>query len=337
MWNRLLQLCLRSKRPLVFVDFETAGLDGKPPVEFAIAYWAPWMDPVMDETSVQARAVAPPGLTYAATGRLDPGVPIDAEAQEVHGISAADLKGCPSYRDLDIIASFRSLANGDPSAGEGPAVWAGHNLAESDIPWSQSWGYLPPGHVDCIDTMRLQRRLNKDMSMPPAPDAVGLAGPWGWTSPPSYCPAIVHGLAPYAASLAGLHTALFGEPATGAHGALADTLASARCLAGLLDLWIPIFHGPCSADDPNAALAAVLAEANRPRRGLLSVDGWLKVNRDTGAKTWAKGKHEGLPFKTDRGYAEWVAALPSSPTGINGKAWCSAETREAMFGKPLVT
>jgi len=330
MWSRLLDLCYLTRRPLVFVDYETAGLGGKPPVEFAFAYWAPWAEPSMDEVSVAARAVAPPGLTYAATGRLDPGVPIDPEAQRVHGISAADLKGCPRYDDIEVSAAFRSLATGDAEAGEGAAVWAGHNLAESDIPWSQIWGYLPPGPIECLDTMRLQRRLSKDMPLPPAPDAIYKDG--AWSQGPCYCPAIVHGLAPYAASLVGLHTAIYGEPATGSHGALPDVLASARCLAGLLDLWGPIFPGACTTEDPHAALAAIIAEANRPRLGVLSIDGWIAVDRDTGVKTWARGKHEGLPTKFDRGYAEWVVSLPSSPTGINGKAWCSDETRAALFG-----
>lgn len=334
MWRRLLDLCTETRRPLVVLDFETAGLGGAPPVEYAIAYWAPWAPLEMDPVSVAARALAPPGLTYAATGRLDPGVPIDPEAQRVHGISAADVRGCPAYNDLGVMSVFRALAAGDADAGEGAAVWAGHNLAESDVPWAQTWGYLPPGPVDLLDTMRLQRRLSKDMPMPSAPDAVGTSGPWGWTSPPRYCPAIVHGLKPYASSLVGLHTALYGEPGEGSHGALADVLASARCLAGLLDLWCHIFPGACIKDDPHAALAAVLADANRAPLGMLSVDGWIKVDLNTGRRTWARGKCEGQAINSDRGYAEFIAGLPSSPTGINGKAWCSPETRAALFGKP---
>jgi len=35
MWCRVLDLITRTRRPLVFFDFETAGLSGAPPVEFA--------------------------------------------------------------------------------------------------------------------------------------------------------------------------------------------------------------------------------------------------------------------------------------------------------------
>jgi hypothetical protein len=38
----------------------------------------------------------------------------------------------------------------------------------------------------------------------------------------------------------------------------------------------------------------------------------------------------GNPLTCDPGYARWVASLPSSPTGENGKAWCSDATRAAL-------
>ena len=55
MWRRVLDLITRTRRPLVFFDFETAGLSGAPPVEFAALVWAPWCEPEMDALSVRAR------------------------------------------------------------------------------------------------------------------------------------------------------------------------------------------------------------------------------------------------------------------------------------------
>ena len=52
MWQHLLDLLTATRRPLVFVDFETAGLNGAMPVEFAIAYWTPWADAEMLVTGI---------------------------------------------------------------------------------------------------------------------------------------------------------------------------------------------------------------------------------------------------------------------------------------------
>ena len=323
MWQHLLDLLTATRRPLVFVDFETAGLNGAPPVEFAIAYWTPWADAEMDDVSVEARKHAPPGLTYAASGRLNPGGPIDPEAQAVHGISAEDVAGCPMWNDIGISSVFMSLAiGGDASGGEAPCVWAGHNVAEADIPWAQSWGYLPRDAAPLIiDTMRLTRRLGKDHPFPLSPDAPALAGHAAWP----HCPAVGHGIKPYAASLGGIHTALFGDPPDVQHWALADVLASARVLSGILDLWTPLWPRLATTDDPNAALARLLGALNEPPAGV-SIDGWIKT-RPGVSLTWNRGKCEGQAINADLGYARWVADLPSQPTGINGRAWCSDATR----------
>lgn len=322
-WSRLLSLCTATRRPLVFVDFETAGLNGAPPVEYAVAMWAPWQTPEMDPTSVLARKSCPPGLTYAATGRLNPCGPIDPEAQAVHGISQADVAKCMSYNDLAGVSQvFQALAAGDPEAGDGPAVWCGHNLAEADVPWAQKWGYLPCSPLDVVDTVRLFRRLLASHPMPLAPDAVT------WR----HCPAVGHGLVPYNGKMDGLHTALFGDPPAASHAALADACTTARCLAAVLDLWSPLWPSPVQGEDPHVALAALLASLNAPPPGALSWDGWVKVLPD-GRRVWggkAKKVGAGKPLTADRDYARWVSSLPSSPTGVDGQAWCSDATREAL-------
>lgn len=327
MWQRLLTLLAACRRPLVVVDFETSGLDGAPPVEYAVAVWAPWQASSDDPTTLLASRSCPAGLTYAATGRLNPGGPIHPAAQRVHGISEEDVRGALAWNDLGLRAVFRGLAEGDPAAEGGPegaAVWTGHNAAESDVPWSQMWGYLPHDPVPAvIDTMRLVRRLAKDHPFPIQPDAVRHLK----------CPAVGHGLEPYAKSLIGLHTALFGDPPEVSHGALADVLSTARCLEVMLELWAPLWPAQVRDEDPDIALAAMLAALDQPPLGALSWDGWLAEDRDTGAITWsgkAKKPNKGAPLTKDRSYAQWVMSLPPTPTGRNGEAWCSDATRSQI-------
>lgn len=334
MWRRLLDLLAAARRPLVVLDFETSGLNGAPPVEYAVAMWAPWQAASDDPTTTAAATRAPPGLTYAATSRLNPGCVIHPAAQRVHGITAADLKDELPYNDLGLQSVFRALAVGDPTAeggAEGPAIWCGHNAAESDVPWAQLWGYLPQDPAPVVlDTMRLQRRLVKSHPHPLHPDIADMDI---WLPHPTHCPVCIHGLEPYATSLIGLHTALFGDPPTESHGAMADVLSTARCLAAMLELWAPLWPGPVTGEDPAAALDALLACLNAPPPGALSWDGWIAVDRDTDTLTWG-GKAckvgEGAPLTADRSYAEWVMSLPSAPTGRNGEAWCSEATRTVL-------
>lgn len=280
MWKRLLDLLTATHTPLVFVDFETAGLSGAPPVEFASLVYAPWCEPEMDEVSCRAREAAPPGLWMASAGRLNPGKPIDPGAMRVHGITDAEVKGAMRYDDIEQKAYWVGLAAG--AGDERPAIFAGHNIAEADLAWMRIWGYLPPEYEPpLIDTIRMQRRLaHRDgHPRPVVPDACSLPdGPWKrpqLNGAAVHCPAVWHGLKPYASSLEGLTTALYGDPAEGGHGALVDAATSALCLWAMLELWAPLFPRDCTGEDPSAALAAFLAVANAPPPDSVSYDGWL--------------------------------------------------------------
>jgi len=341
MWQQFLDLLAVARRPLVILDFETAGLGGAPPVEFALAYYAPWCDPATDETSRRARALCPPGLTYAASWRLDPGVPIDPDATGIHGIRDEDVRGkARTYKDMEVIGLFMGLATGSPADNEGPAVFAGHNAAEADVPWARRWGYLPGG-LDVVDTMRMQRRLTREHAHPLAVDAHGLKsnawmqaedGPMAFRG----CPAIGHGLKPYASNLEGLHTALFGDPHDGGHGALADMCATARCLAAMLELWSPLYSIALRDVDAADNLRRILAALDLPPASQLSWDGWLApCTRETkGPVLWGRKarKHVGKPITVDPSYARWVCGLPSEPTSVDDEAWCSPTTREIIEG-----
>lgn len=93
-----------------------------------------------------------------------------------------------------------------------------------------------------------------------------------------HCPAVSHGLRPYALSLEGPTTGLFGDPADHGHGALVDAVTSALCFWAMLHLWAPMFPGIVTGEDPHAALAALLNVVNAPLPGALHPDGWLTRN-----------------------------------------------------------
>lgn len=353
MWQRLLDLLSKCRRPLVVLDFETAGLNGAPPVEMAIAYWAPWCPPNDDPVTAKARAVCPPGLTYATTMRLDPGCPIDPRSMAVHGIRDEDVIGkAVRFKDLEVVAMFQHLDAGDASAGEGRAIWCGHNVAESDVPWAKIWGYLPwRDDITVVDTMRMQRRLTKEHPSPLTPDAaVNCDGVWrdrraGTLPWAKGCPVVSHGLRPYASNLEGLHTAMFGDPHEGGHGALADACASARSFAATLELWAVLWSSASQRDDdPAADLERLLAALDAPPPGQASWDGWLEVvpmdalprgqRFLVGAAdrprnyTWRRGRFRGEPAHRD----QWVLGLPRTPTGVDGKGWCSPVTAKILEG-----
>lgn len=340
MWQHLLDLLRAARRPLVVLDFETSGLNGAPPVEFAVLIWAPWEDPIDDALTVASRARTPPGLTYAATMRLDPLRPIDPGSWRVHGIADADVRGKTRWDDLEVRGFFQGYAAGDPADNVGPAIWCGHNAAKSDVPWARRWGYLPPSaDLDVIDTWRMATRLAAEHRHPLVVDIIPDVGEracagGGFWSP--FVPCIEDGLDCYSAKLVGLHKAVCGVRPPGEHGALADCEATARVLARMLDLWALLYGGADAASTPpGERLANMLTLMDAPPPGDVSWDGWLAEQPQEprqGAMrfevtppryVWRRGKFEGAPAHRD----EWVLALPRHPTGDNKlPAWCSAKT-----------
>lgn len=338
MWQHLLNLLRETRRPLVFVDFETSGLGGAPPVEFALLVYAPWEQPQDDDLTRACARVCPPGLSYACERRLNPKRPIDAGAERVHRITDADIVGCIPYDDLEIRAFFQGWNAGDSADGVGPAIWCGHNAAGADVPWARSWGYLPGAdlEVDLVDTMRIVRRLQKAAAYPLALDVttpVGMETHAG-VDEVSWVPAVESGLDAYASSLVGSHVAMTGRRPLVEHGALADCCSTARVLCRLLDLWSPMWP-PSRADLPASAnLGALLAALDAPPPGQVSWDGWLEESDIDGRPgyRWAKGKHKGSQAYCDPGYKKWVSDLPRQPTGVD--AWCSQHTADILRSQP---
>ena len=312
MWRRLLELLRDAGRPLVFVDFETAGLSGAPPVSFAVLVFQLGDEVDDGETTQACLGTCPEGLVYAVTKRLDPLCQVPEAASRVHGIYTADVRGKEqAYNDFEVSGFFRDLASGD--GGGRPAVFAGHNVCGADIPWMLLWGYLAEWPTGAIDTMRVGRRLVAEHPYPLVPERT--AGPCR-----------EHGLDAFSGSLTGQHVAVCGGRPSGAHDALGDVCASARLLAGLLEGWAPLW------ESSTKRLDLLLSELDKPPSH--SWDGWLR--EETGGWfSWAKGKHRDKPVSWDMSYAEWVSKLPREPTGVDGNAWCSHRTAEVLgMSKP---
>lgn len=72
---------LKLKRPIVFFDLETTGVD-------------PSHDRIVEISMIK---VMPDGEEIVKTRRLNPEIPIPAEATAVHGITDDDVKDCPTF------------------------------------------------------------------------------------------------------------------------------------------------------------------------------------------------------------------------------------------------
>lgn len=96
-------------RPLVAIDTETTGVD----VE---------KDRIIELGFAMVRE--PGGKMHARKLRLNPGVPIPPEATAVHGISDADVAGCPSFADVAEMV-FATLVGVDIT---------GFNARDFDVP-----------------------------------------------------------------------------------------------------------------------------------------------------------------------------------------------------------
>ena len=99
---------LQLKNPILFFDLETTGL--------SIA-----SDRIVE---ISALKVMPNGDEEIKTRRLNPGIPISAEAMAVHHISNEDVANCPTFKEV-----AKSLA----AWMEGCDL-AGYNSTKFDIP-----------------------------------------------------------------------------------------------------------------------------------------------------------------------------------------------------------
>lgn len=75
---------LNLKRPIVFLDLETTGVD-------------PAKDRIVEISLVK---VMPDGTQEVKTRRLNPEMHIPEAASAVHGIHDEDVADCPTFREI---------------------------------------------------------------------------------------------------------------------------------------------------------------------------------------------------------------------------------------------
>jgi DNA polymerase-3 subunit epsilon len=75
---------LQIKRPLAFIDLETTGIN--------IA-----SDRIIEIAIIK---IMPYGTSQSKVKRLNPGMPIPKESSDVHGITDADVKDSPAFREV---------------------------------------------------------------------------------------------------------------------------------------------------------------------------------------------------------------------------------------------
>ncbi len=75
---------LELKRPIIFFDLETTGVDTS-------------RDRIVEISMIK---VMPDGERITKTRRLNPEMPIPASATAIHGISDADVADCPTFRQV---------------------------------------------------------------------------------------------------------------------------------------------------------------------------------------------------------------------------------------------
>lgn len=77
---------LRLKRPIIFFDLETTGVDTA-------------RDRIVEVSMIK---IMPDGEEITRTRRLNPGMPIPPEATAVHGITDDDVRDCPTFPQVEI-------------------------------------------------------------------------------------------------------------------------------------------------------------------------------------------------------------------------------------------
>lgn len=350
-FNLFVQLAAATGRPVVFFDFETAGLDA-PPVEVALVAFG--SEPTPSDTLAAVKenlgrpviALGPPSTigdlaTFAMASRLNPGQPIRPGAMAIHGIKDADVRECPRFDDPEFVGLMHAIDGMDP-------IWCGHNVKRFDLPLAERCGILPhrPGRL-VLDTIRWAQGAATRWPFPPCFDpTIGSSDP----ERGRVVPVCEMGLDGVRGDLGTLHLALCGWRFEGAHGAMSDVIANVRVASRLFDLWMAQMFADMQRAaeggtlDVQNALRLLLDACDLPPEGYTGHDKWLKLVRWTDAAgrecqdhEVQKGKHRGRML-TELSVSDmrWIRDLPDVDDGTRAAIdrWLSvATTTETFAGK----
>ena len=101
-------MSIELKRPIIFFDLETTGVDTA-------------NDRIVEISMIK---VMPDGERISKTRRINPTIPIPAQATEIHGISDDDVKDCPTF--AQVARSMEQFVDG--------CDFGGFNSNRFDIP-----------------------------------------------------------------------------------------------------------------------------------------------------------------------------------------------------------
>jgi len=99
---------LQLKRPMIFFDVETTGIDVV-------------NDRILE---ISILKISPNGMEESKTMRINPTIPIPPESTKIHGISQSDVEGCPTF--AEVAKSIAKMFQGSDIAG--------YNSIKFDIP-----------------------------------------------------------------------------------------------------------------------------------------------------------------------------------------------------------
>lgn len=232
------------KRPLVFIDFETTGVDVEKDRIVEIGF---------------VKCVGDFNMTDSIHEVVDPTIPIPTEATAVHEISDTDVAGKPTFKAL--AARVLDFISG--------CDIAGYNILSFDAPLLNNeliraglvWDYAGVNFVDACVIAR--RKEPRDLT---------------WARK-FYC----------------------GAEHEGAHGALADSKASAFVLQAQIERYTDV---PQTIED--------LARYSNYDKSMADLSGKFKIN-ESGEIVFGFGKHRDKLARDEKDYLRWMLGADFAP------------------------
>ncbi|MFA6058920.1 MAG: 3'-5' exonuclease [Taibaiella sp.] len=223
------------EKPLAFIDLEGTGLNREKDriVEISIAIQYP------------------NGERLVKTKRINPEMPIPAEATAVHGITDADVANAPVF--ISIAKSLHALIDGCDIAGYGSNSYDIPVLYHEFVRAGIIWDYKKVHFIDAGIIFKIQEP--RDLAA-----AVKF-----------YC----------------------GKEHTGAHGAEADTLATAE-----------VFFSQMEKYDLPKTVPELALYSNYGRK-ILDLSGKFTYN-DKDQVVYNFGPHRGMPVFAEIGFLDWM-------------------------------
>jgi DNA polymerase III subunit epsilon len=235
---------IKLERPIVFVDFETTGVDTSKDriIEYAFC------------------KINPDGSRETKEGKLNPGIPIPPSATEIHGISDEDVKDKPAFKNFakGILAFIEGCDLGGFNSNnfDFPLLYAEFNRC------GINWDYSKQEMVDCGNIFKIKEER----------------------------------------TLAAAVKFFLGKELEGAHGALADIIATADVFEAQL-----LKYEDLPKTIPELSLFSNFGKKrlDMANKFVLAEDGKTVIINF--------GKSKGYPAQNDKGFLQWMLSKDFPP------------------------